>query len=92
MKHPFKAWDWDGGGFIPLKTNDVVEAIHIAWNYEFDVYRTEDDELIFSGGEDNEGNSEMLEPYGLKLIDHEGYRVLQNTKTGEIYKPSWQHG
>lgn len=86
----FLAWDWDGGEFKKIPSNDVVEAIHIAWNYEFDVYRAENKELIFSGREDNECNSSMLEPYGLRLIDHERYRVLQNIETGEIYKPSWQ--
>lgn len=90
MEAKFLAWDWDSGEYKKIPSNDVVEAIHIAWNYEFDVFRAEDKELIFSGQEDNEGNSAMLDPYGLKLIDHEGYRVLQNIENGEIYKPGWR--
>lgn len=85
----FLAWDWDEGCYKKIPSNDVVEAIHIAWNYEFDVFRAEDKQLIFSGQEDNEGNSEMLEPYGLRLIDFDGYRRLLNIETGEIYFPSW---
>jgi hypothetical protein len=85
----FMAYDWDGGEYRLLPSNDIVEAIHIAWNYEFDVYEVETEELIFSGREDNEGNSEMLEPYGLRLIDDGKYRKLQNIKTGEIYTPDW---
>ncbi|MEK4908350.1 MULTISPECIES: hypothetical protein [Niallia] len=34
----FMAYDWDEGKYKLLPSNDIVEAIHIAWNYEFDVY------------------------------------------------------
>lgn len=88
----FMAYDWDGGDFRFLPTNNIVEAIHTAWNYEFDVYEVETKKLIFSGQEDNEGNSYMLEPYGLRLIDDPDgkYRVLQNIETGEKHYASWQ--
>lgn len=86
----FMAWDWDGGGYKLLPSNDIVEALHIAWNYEFDVYETETKAMIFSGREDNETNSEWLKPYGLRLIDHDKYRRLQNIETGEIYKDPWE--
>lgn len=86
----FMAYDWDGGRYKLLPSNDVVEAIHIAWNYEFDVYEVETEDLIFTGNEDNEFNSECLEPYGIRLIDDGKYRRLQNIETGEIYKPDWQ--
>jgi hypothetical protein len=89
MEPKFLAWDWDGGEYKKIPSNDVVEAIYIAWNYEFDVFKAENKELLFSGQDDNEGNSERLKPYGLRLIDHEGRRKLQNIETGEIYKPSW---
>lgn len=89
MEPKFLAWDWDGGVFKKIPSNDPVEAIYMAWNYEFDVFRAEDKKLIFSGQEDNEGNSLMLEPYGLRLIDYKGRRRLQNIKTGEVYKESW---
>lgn len=92
MNPKFMAWNWDGGEFITLPTNNVVEAIHMAWNYEFDVYEVDGDDkkLIFSGQEDNEGNSLMLEKYGLRLIDHEKFRRLQNVETGEIYHADWE--
>lgn len=93
MQPKFYAWDWDSREFLLLDTENVVEAIYQAWNYEFDVY--EDDgaekDLIFSGQEDNEGNSMMLEKYGLRLIDQDKHRHLQNIKTGEIYYADWQH-
>ncbi|MCW1939457.1 hypothetical protein OMD49_06415 [Bacillus anthracis] len=88
--HKFKMWDWDEGCFYAIPKDDVVEAIYFAWNYEFDVYEIESGEMIFSGRLDNEDNSEMLEKYGLKVIDADKLRQLQNIKTGEIYKASWE--
>lgn len=92
MDYKFLAWDWDGGEFIHLKTDSVVEAIYMAWNCEFDVYEVngQDKDLIFSGQADNEWNSEMLEKYGIRVIDHEKHRHLQNVETGEIYYADWQ--
>lgn len=92
MQPKFYAWDWDSGEFLFLNTENVVDAIHQAWNYEFDVYEAdgEDKHLIFSGQEDNEGNSEMLEKYGIRLIDQGERRHLQNIKTGEIYYADWE--
>lgn len=90
-KAKFKAYDWDSGVFRLISSNNIVEAIHIAWNYEFDVYEVETENLIFSGREDNETNSEMLEPYGLRLIDDGDRRKLQNIKTGEIYEVDWEN-
>lgn len=88
----FKAYDWDEGVYKLLPSNDIVEAIHIAWNYEFDVYDVKLDELIFSGKYDNEENSEWLEPYGIRLIDDPDgkHRVLQNIETNELYRPNWR--
>lgn len=86
----FMAWDWDDGKFKFIPSNNVVEAIHIAWNYEFDVYEVETENIIFSGREDNAGNSDWLEPYGIRMIDDGGLRVLQNIETGEIYRADWQ--
>lgn len=90
MEYKFKMWDWDEGCFYIIPKEDIVEAIHYAWNYEFDIYDREKDELIFSGRENDEVNSEMLEPYGLRLIEDDKYRNLQNIETGEIYKADWQ--
>lgn len=85
----FLAWDWDGGEFLKIPSNNPVEAIYMAWDYEFDVFRAEDKKLIFSGQEDNEGNSLMLEPYGLRLINYKGKRRLQDIETGKVFKASW---
>ena len=93
MQPKFYAWDWDGGEFLLIDTENVVEAIYQAWNYEFDVYESLGDQkkqLIFSGNEDNEGNSAMLEKYGIRLIDSDKHRHLQNIETGEIYYADWQ--
>ena len=86
----FKAYDWDEGEFKYLQTNNIVEAIYTAWNYEFDVYETKTENIIFSGKEDNETNSEWLESYGVRLIDDGIHRKLQNIETNEIYSADWQ--
>lgn len=86
----FMAYDWDEGVFKWIQTNNVVDAIHTAWNYEFDVYEVATENLIFSGKESNEVNSEMLESYGLRLIDHEMHRCLLDLNTGEVHKADWQ--
>jgi len=86
----FMAYDWDEGKMKFLPSNNIVEAIYIAWNYEFDVYEVATEGLIFSGQEDNETNSEMLESYGVRVIDDGKHRKLQNVSTGEIYSTDWQ--
>ncbi|PHD56122.1 hypothetical protein COF57_28325 [Bacillus wiedmannii] len=88
--YKFKMRDWDEGRFYAIPMENVVEAIYFSWNYEFDVYEIDSGEMIFSGQLDNEDNSEMLEKYGLRVIDGENYRNLQNIETGEIYKASWE--
>lgn len=89
-KYKFKMWDWDEGAFYIIPKENVVDAIYFAWNYEFDVYERESGGKIFSGQLDDEENSEMLEPYGLRVIEGEKERQLQNIETGEIYKADWQ--
>lgn len=82
--------NWDKGRFYAIPMGNVVEAICFAWNYEFDVYEIDSGEMTFSGQLDNEDNSEMLEKYGLRVIDVEQYRNLQNIELDEIYKASWE--
>ncbi|PEW60453.1 hypothetical protein CN448_30785 [Bacillus cereus] len=88
--YKFTMWDWDEGCFYIIPKEDIVEAIYYAWNYEFDVYDRELDVKIFSGNLDNEENSELLEKYGLRVVDADKLRQLQNIETGEIYKASWE--
>ncbi|AXU41285.1 hypothetical protein BC01_188 [Bacillus phage BC01] len=90
MEYKFKMWDWDEGCFYIIPKEDIVEAIYFAWNYEFDVYDRESGEQIFSGQLDNEENSEMLKPYGIRVIDGETERNLQSIETGEIFRAEWQ--
>lgn len=45
---------------------------------------------MVASSQDNESNSEMLKKYGLRVIDHEKHRHLQNVETGEIYIADWQ--
>jgi hypothetical protein len=90
MKYKFMAWDWDAGEFVFIPTNDFVEAIYWAWNYEFDVYNAETKDEILVRYDSNDVNSELMEPYGYRLIDHDGYRNLQSIETGEIFKPDWE--
>src|SRR6185312_8891502 len=86
----FMMYDWDEGVFELLPTNNIVESIYTAWNYEFDLYEVETEDIVFSGRECNEANSEWLEPYGIRMIDGDRYRVLQDIKTGEVYEAEWQ--
>ena len=86
----FMVYDWDEGKMKFLPSNNIVEAIYMAWNYEFDVYEVATEGMIFSGKEDNETNSEMLESYGVRLIDDGDHRKLQSVFTGEIYSAEWQ--
>ncbi|PHA03019.1 hypothetical protein COE51_01360 [Bacillus pseudomycoides] len=88
--YKFMMWDWDECKYCVIPKENIVEAIYYAWNYEFDVHEIETEELIFTGQETNEFNSEALEKYGLRLIDGEKYRQLQNIETGELYKADWQ--
>ncbi|MGG2091314.1 hypothetical protein AB1283_00925 [Bacillus sp. S13(2024)] len=88
--YKFMMWDWDEGQFYVIPKKNTVEAIYYAWNYEFDVHEVETEELIFTGQETNEFNSDMLEKYGLRVIDGNRHRHLQNIETGEVYKASWQ--
>ena len=89
-KAKFVAYDRDECKFVLLKSNNVIKAIHTAWNYEFPVYERETEECIFDGFSDNDDNNEMLKDYGIKIIDHEGKRRLQTISTGEIHKAPWE--
>lgn len=76
-----------------FQEKDIIKAIHKAWNYEANLFKIEnnkDKELIFAPFEDNEFNSYLLQDYGIRLIDTEKYRSLQNIKTKEIYKADWE--
>lgn len=75
------------GDYGTFKENDIVKAIYTAWNIEADLYL--DDELIFAPREDNEFNSEILKPYGYKMIDGEEYREIVEIKTGKIISYDW---
>ena len=75
------------GDYGTFKENNIVKAIYTAWNIEADLYL--DDELIFASREDNEFNSEILKPYGYKMIDGEEYREIVEIKTGKIIGYDW---
>ena len=90
METKFLAWDWEIGELREIPSDNVVEAIYMAWNYEFDVYEAYTKKPVFSGKLSNEENSELLKKYGLRLIDHEGYRKLQDIKSGEIFEAPWK--
>ena len=89
-KRKYMMYDWDRCKYVKIPTNNIVKAIHYAWNYEFDTYDVETGNIILSRLDDNILNCELLEPYGLRLIDHEGYRKLQSIETDEIYNAEWQ--
>ena len=71
--------------------DNLVKAIYTAWNIEADLYVCEGDnfQIIFSPHDDNEFNSELLEPYGYKMIDGEKYRDILEIKTDKIIRYDW---
>lgn len=89
MDYKLMAWDSDECAFVTIPKEDIAEAIYYAWNYEFDVYDKASEDLIFAPWEDNDYNSELLKPYGLRVVDHLKHRKLQSIITGEIYEANW---
>ena len=75
------------GDYGTFEENDIIKAIYTAWNIEADLYLG--GELIFAPREDNEFNSEILKPYGYKMIDGEEYREIVVIKTGKIISYDW---
>lgn len=79
------------GDTAHFDSENMVDAIHTAWNIEAELYLVCNvNWLVFSPFDDNEFNNELLEEYGLRIIDHGGYRKVQNIATGEIYDAPWE--
>ncbi|GLI90446.1 hypothetical protein [Bacillus subtilis] len=80
----------EDGVYKLIPEKDPIKAIYYAWNYERPVYCSEDTRipgrLVFHPFESNETNSDWLKSLSLKLIDHNKYRKLQSTKTGEVFE------
>ena len=89
-KSKFMYLDREEGRFVKMQTNNVVNAIYTAWNYEYPVYEVATELCIFEPYADNEDNSEMLEEYGVRVVDDKGRRKLQTISTGEIHKAPWE--
>lgn len=68
---------------------DLAETIQGAWNYEAQVYDSESN-LVFDGWLDDDEQNELLEPYGLMVVELGDYRYLKNIKTGKLYLDDWQ--
>lgn len=79
------------GDYGYFKEGSLVNAIYTAWNIEADLYLlvNKDEILIFAPQESNELNSELLEPYGYKMIDGEIYREIMDIKTGKVIRYDW---
>lgn len=83
--------------------SNLVKAIYTAWNIEAVLYllnkgikkidwnkpRDVQYKFIFSPLDDNEFNSEILEPFGYKMIDGEKEREIVDIKTDKIIKYDW---
>ena len=78
----------DSGSF---SEKNLVKAIYTAWNIEATLYINHGDykEIIFSPYDDNEFNTELLEPYGYKMIDNDTEREIVEIKTEKIIKYDW---
>lgn len=82
---------------------DLVKAIYTAWNIEADLYLLNDDvkklndtalfskqcKLVFSPYEDNDLNSELLEPFGYYMIDGEEFREIRRISDNTEVKYDW---
>lgn len=71
------------------ETNNIVDAIHTAWNIEGCLWLG--NVLIFNPFEDNEVLSDMLKCWGLRVIDHNGRRKLQDVATDIIFNAPWEN-
>lgn len=83
--------------------NDLVKAIYTAWNIDANLYLLNDGikkinknesfykqaKLIFAPYEENEFNTELLEPYGYKMEDREPEREIIDIKTNKVIKYDW---
>lgn len=86
-------------GFFSEKC--LVKAIYTAWNIDADLYivptgskkykdlKREDIKIVFTPVDSNELNSELLKPYGYRMVDCDEYREIQEIKTGKIIKYNW---
>jgi hypothetical protein len=91
LNYNFKCWNTDEGCFEIIPVEETVEALYWAWNYEFNVHDVETGDLVFAPWEDDDLNSEMLEPFGLRVISSKDGRDFQDIKTGEIFSPPWRN-
>lgn len=88
MKFYYENCMGDTGRF---SEKDLVKAIYTAWNIEADLYLfTEGNwQIIFSPHDGNEFNTQLLKPYGYKMVDGEKEREIIDLKTGNIIKYDW---
>jgi hypothetical protein len=82
---------------------NLVKAIYIAWNIEATLWLLKDGlkkleeskpysqqmKIIFSPWDNNEFNSEVLEPFGYKVEDMGEFREIIDIKTNKIIKYDW---
>jgi hypothetical protein len=83
--------------------SNIPKAIYASWNIEADLYLLQKGvrklnpkgsffdqaTLIFAPYEENELNTELLEPYGYKMEDVGEYREIIDIKTNEVVKYDW---
>ena len=70
------------------ETDNIVDAIHTAWNIEGRLWLG--NVLVFDPFEDNDNLSDMLSGWGLRVINHNGLRKLQDVATGIIFDAPWE--
>lgn len=76
------------GDEMHYQTNNIVDAIYTAWNIEGCLWLG--NILVFDPFEDNENLSDMLKGWGLRVIDRNGLRKLQDVATGIIFDAPWE--
>ena len=82
-------------GHFTLKKTEIPKGIMSAWNIEAELsivtnkYENgkEECELIFSPLDGNEFNNDLLEKYGLYIVDGEKFRELRYIKDNSL---AWQ--
>lgn len=92
MKFYYQNYFWGYKG--TFEEEDLVKAIYSAWNIEATLYIVTEDnpreyEFIFVPYEDNEFNSELLEPFGYEMVTIGKYREIIDIKTKEVKRYEW---
>lgn len=84
-------YDKEEGKYVIIPKNNIIDAIHFVWNYEYDLYNRSK-VLLFCPFEDNEWNNENFKECGYKIeiVNQNGKRRIRDN-SGIIHKAPWEN-